>query len=209
MSNFFKKPVYFVYSTKKINIEGMPSYKEVYYSKYFDDDERAEILENIKDVFETLKNSSITSGDEKFIDSSDTSISLKDEFGFIKGNHGDRTAVVITRDKIFNAYSDIVTIDPYDLTIGELKPKSIPDYYKIVLSIAGYPEYSIPGIPGIKEKTISKILSKIVDKGEYIYYNTTSRSQPVFPITYELLSEVSDISREEYNMILINWKFLN
>lgn len=209
MSNLFKKPVYFVYSSKKIEVEGIPSYKELYYSKYFDDEERAEILENIKSVFDTMIHSSINSGDWKFFDSSDYNITEKDEFGFIKAHHGNKVALVVTRDKIFNGYDDMVTIDPYDLTIGEIKEKTIPNYHKIVLSIIGYPEYSIPGISGIKEKTVEKILNKIIDNGEYIYYNTTSRSQPIFPVSYETLSSVSDIKREEYEMILVNWKFLN
>jgi hypothetical protein len=209
MTNFFKKPVHFIYSTRKIEVEGIPSYKETYYSKYFDDYEREEILANIKSVFETLKHSSISSGDEKFIDSSETSLSQKDEFGFIKAHHGEKTALVITRDKIFNGYDDIITIDPYNLTVGEIKQKTTPEYNKIVLSIIGYPEYSIPGVSGIKEKTVEKILNKIIDKEEYIYYNKTSRNQPIFPITYELLSSVSDIQRDEYEMILTNWRFLN
>jgi hypothetical protein len=209
LTHTFKNPVYFVFSTEKIKVEGIPEYKSVYYSKYFDDEERNQILENIKNVYDTLIYSSITSGDEKFINSSHTSLSNKDEFGFIKTHHGDRIALVITRDKIFNGYDDMIMIDPYDLSNGEIRDYNTSEYYKIVLAIAGYEEYSISGIPGIKEKTVEKILKKIIDSGEYIYYNRTSRNQPLFPISYESLSKVSDISIEEYQKILTNWKFLN
>jgi len=209
LTYLFKKPVYFIFSTNKINIDGIPGYKSVYYSKYFDDPERNEILDPIKNIYDTLKFSSITSGDDKFIDSSESTLSQKDEFGFIKSHHGDKKALVITRDKIFNGYDDIVTIDPYDITTGELRPVKVPEFYKIVLAISGYEEYSLPGIPGIKEKTVEKILKKILDSGEYIYYNTSSRSQPIFPISYELINKASDITREEYEVILANWRYLN
>jgi hypothetical protein len=209
MTSLFKTQVFFVYSTDKIEIEGMPSYKSVYYSKYFDDIERNEILYPAKSVFEALKHTSINADDMKFVDSSDLIFSLKDEFGFIKDNHENKKALVITRDKIFCGYEDMVVIDPYDVSTGEIKQIKVPDYYKIILSIIGYDEYSIPGIPGIKEKTAEKIINKVIDSGEYIYYNKTSRSQPIFPISYEILNKVSDITREEYDIILTNWKFLN
>ena len=209
MTYMFKKPVYFVFSTNKINVDGIPGYKSVYYSKYFDDPERNEILDPIKNVYDTLKYSSITSGDDKFIDSSESSLSQKDEFDFIKMHHGDKKALVITRDKIFYGYDDMIAIDPYDLSNGEIKSNKVPDYYKIVLAIAGYEDYSVVGIPGIKEKTVEKILKKILDSGEYIYYNTSSRSQPLFPISYEMLNKFSDITRGEYERILANWRYLN
>lgn len=209
LTYMFKKPVYFIFSSNKIVIDGIPSYKSVYYSKYFDDAERNEILEDIKNVYDTLKYSSITSGDDKFIDSSESVLSQKDEFGFIKAHHGPKKAIVITRDKIFNGYDDMIVIDPYDLSNGEIRNYNTPEYYKIVLAIAGYEEYSLPGIPGIKEKTVEKIIKKILDSGEYIYYNTSSRSQLLFPISYELMNKFSDITREEYEIILANWRYLN
>jgi len=209
MTSLFKKPVFFVYSTDKIEVDGIPSYKSVYYSKYFDDIERNEILYPVKSVFETMNYTSINANDMKFVDSSDLALSQKDEFGFIKYHHGDTKALVITRDKIFCGYDDMIVIDPYDVTTGEIKQVVTPDYHKIILSMMGYEEYSIPGIPGIKEKTAEKIIKKVIDSGEYIYYNKTSVNQPLFPISYEVMNRVSDISREEYNIILTNWKFLN
>jgi hypothetical protein len=103
----------------------------------------------------------------------------------------------------------MTVVDPYDLITGELRTKRELEYNKIVLAIAGYKEYSIPGISGIKEKTVNKIINKILDSGEYIYYNKTSRIQPLFPISYEILEKASDITRDEYEIILANWKFLN
>lgn len=203
----FRKPIHFVYSFEKITYEYAPYYKEEYYSKYFDDEERNEILKDVKEVFGILKNTSAMSDNEDFIDP--TSYEDIDELPFIKRHHENKKAIVITRDKSFYGYKDIIVITPEELAAGEMKDVKIPEYYKLVLSLIGFKEYSLPGLSGVREKTAMNIINKIIDRGIYIYYNEDSSPQPLFPITYETLYETIDITRSEYEQILNNWAILN
>lgn len=207
-----KGPVHFVYSFNKIDIPGLPTYKKEFYEKYFDSDERKHLFRTTVDAFKILKNEAMIDINENFLDSS---LYNEDELSFIKRHfrtkYNGKTAIVVTRDESFYGYSDIIALSPKELASGELaKGRSEPAYNKIILSMTGIEEYSIPGVPGVGKTTAMKIIKKIIDNGNYIYYIDNSSNQRVFPISYSDIREASTITELEYNNIILkNWDFLN
>lgn len=208
LSDHFKTSAHMIYSTNKVYYDELPEYKSDFYDKYMDDEDVVQNSSNFLNAFRSLKNLSTVSGDKDFIDPSEFGA---DEFEFIKQEQPNKKLIVISRETIFEGYDDIILITPDELNSGVLKEKSIPNYYKVILSLIGYESYSLEKIPGIGIKTAEKIINRLLDNNIYIYYNSTRERQPVFPIRYEDLVTVSkNITRDQYNdIILSNWKFLN
>lgn len=203
---YFGTDVSFLLSLDKIHIANIPGYKEDFYSKYFDDEDRDEFLDPIRDAFIDLINESIVNGDSNFVNTTNS----YDEFNHVRNkSNPEKTAVVVTRDKIFNGYSDIIQVNPLELGNREYVEKDVPLYNKIVISMIGDIDYSLPKVKGMGVKKVNSIISKLLDKSTYIHYNNSRNKQALFPITYEDLNEVVNISREDYDLVLANWDYLN
>lgn len=204
LSTFFNAPTHLIYSTNKIYINELPNYKSDYYRRYIDDGEN---LQHFIEAFKELYHTSITNGDEMFID---PSFSGRDELEFIKDHHKDDMAIVISRETIFDGYSDMILITPKEISKGILKERETLEYNKIVLSLSGYESYSLEKVAGIGVKRANRIISKLIDNDIYIYYNNTSEKQLVFPISFENLAGNYGITRKDYeDIILPNWRYLN